>query len=73
MTRLAYRLKYNVIGYDINSFSLFLAKLLSWGLKNISYEKRDFHNLEKKFDIVTATSLLSVVDDKKVSLIKLIS
>ena len=73
MTRLAYRLDYNVIGYDINSFSLILAKLLSWGLKNIKYEKKDFHTLEKKFDIVTATSLLSVVDDKKASLVKLIS
>ena len=70
ITRLAQKLHYKVIGYDINHFSLLVAKLLS---KNITYKNEDFHTLNTKFDIVSATSLLSVVEDKKQSLAKLIS
>ena len=73
ITRLAQKLNYHVTGYDINGFSLFVAKVLSYPKKNISYQNKDFHTLNTKFDIVSATSLLSVVDDKMQSLEKLIS
>ena len=73
MTRLAQSLNYTVVGYDINFFSLLLAKLLSFNLKNISYEKEDFHELSSRFDVVSATSLLSVMDEKEEALKALIS
>ena len=70
MSRLAQQLDYKVTGYDINAFSLVLARLLS---SHVVYENKDFTTINKTFDIVTATSLLSVVDDKKLALTKLIS
>jgi len=73
MTRLAQKLGYNVVGYDLNYFSLLLAKILSFGLKNFTYVQIDFHKLEQKFDILSATSLLSVVENKEESLSKLIA
>jgi ubiquinone/menaquinone biosynthesis C-methylase UbiE len=68
MTRLAQRLGYSVRGYDINDFSLFIARVLSFGFKNIRYDNKDFTTLSQRFDVVTATSLLSVVEDKSKSL-----
>ncbi|MDF1884228.1 class I SAM-dependent methyltransferase [Sulfurimonas sp. SAG-AH-194-C21] len=68
MSRLGHSLKYKVIGFDINAFSLFVARLVSFNSKNITYIKEDFITLEQKFDVVSATSLLSVVDDKKETL-----
>jgi len=50
-----------------------VAKILSYGKRHITYRNQNFHTLETKFDIVSATSLLSVVDDKMHSLEKLIS
>ena len=73
MTRLAQSLNYRVIGYDVNSFSLLVANILSFHLKNISYEKEDFHELSSTFDVVSATSLLSVMDEKEEALQVLIS
>ena len=71
MSRLAHHLEYKVTGFDINSFSLFVAKLLSFNLKNITYLKDDFSTFQEKFDVVSATSLLSVVDDKQETLLQL--
>ena len=68
MSRLAQKLGYDVVGYDINVFSLFMAKTLSLPFKNVRYEIKDFTTLTQKFDVVSATSLLSVVDDKSDSL-----
>ena len=73
MTRLAQKLNYKVTGFDINSISLLFAKILAYKLKNIKYKKQDFYTLNSKFDIVSATSLLSVVEDKKEALKKLLS
>jgi len=73
ITRLAQKLGYGVTGYDINDFSLLVAKILSLTKKNITYKNEDFHTLKTKFDIVSATSLLSVVEDKEKSLASLIS
>lgn len=73
MSRLAQKLGYRVVGYDINVFSLFIANILSIALKNIHYENQDFTTLIQKYDVVSATSLLSVVDDKKASLNTLIA
>ena len=73
MSRLAQRLGYTVVGYDINDFSLFVAKLLSFRLKNIRYENADFTTLTQRFDVVSATSLLSVVENKPASLKALIT
>ena len=73
MSRLAQRLGYTVVGYDINDFSLFVAKLLSFRLKNIRYENADFTTLTQRFDVVSATSLLSVVKNKPASLKALIA
>ncbi|MDQ7085580.1 MAG: class I SAM-dependent methyltransferase [Sulfurovum sp.] len=73
LTRLAHKLHYHVKGFDINTISLLVAKMLSLALPNIHYQKKDFYTIESKFDIVTATSLLSVVEDKKEALLKLIS
>jgi len=64
MSRLAHKLGYHVVGYDINIFSLLVARLLSFTLKNIRYDNKDFTTLTQKFDIVSATSLLSVVNNK---------
>ena len=72
LTRLANKKGYRVIGYDINNFSLWLAKLLSISRKNIYYKNEDFHKLQIKFDVVSATSLLSVIEDKKKALSSLI-
>ena len=52
--------------------SLKVARLLSFPLKNIHYLHQDFHTIHKKFDVVSATSLLSVVENKTESLQKLI-
>ena len=73
ITRLAQRLGYTVVGYDINGFSLWIARLLSLGRKHIRYESTDFHTLNHSYDVVSATSLLSVVEDKKESLDALVA
>ena len=73
MSRLAQKLGYDVTGYDINNVSLFVANVLSYNLQNVHYEKRDFMTLTQTFDVVSATSLLSVVEDKEAALTKLIS
>lgn len=74
LTRLVAKLGFKVTGYDINTFSLFTAKLLSFNISNVNYEKSDFYTLEKKFDIISATSLLSVMyEDKERALKKLLS
>ena len=73
LTRLAHALGYDVIGYDLNRLSLQVAKLLSFKKKNIAYKHEDFYTIEKTFDVISATSLLSVVDDKRHALNKLIS
>ena len=73
MSRLAQKLGYDVTGYDINNVSLFVANVLSYNLQNVHYEKRDFMILTQTFDVVSATSLLSVVEDKEAALTKLIS
>jgi len=72
LSREAAKKGYSVVGYDINRFSLFFAKVLSWHLKNISYSSENFETLQSRFDVVSATSLLSVVDDKKETLEKLV-
>lgn len=72
LTRLAHRLHYHVTGYDLDAISLKVAKFLSSPLKNIHYIHQDFHTIHKKFDVVSATSLLSVVENKTESLNKLI-
>lgn len=72
MTRLVSKLNYKVIGYDINSLSIIIAKVLSFKSNNIKYIKEDFNQINDKFDIVSATSILSVVDYKKDSLLKMI-
>lgn len=63
---------YTVLGYDINKFSLLFARFLSWRFKNSSYSSEDFRAQDKKFDVVSATSLLSVVDDKEETLKNLV-
>ncbi len=73
ISRIAARLNYTVTGYDIDSFSLLVAKSISLHLKNISYKKQDFLTIKTKYDIVSATSLLSVVNDEKAALQKLLS
>ncbi|HFQ61619.1 MAG TPA: class I SAM-dependent methyltransferase [Epsilonproteobacteria bacterium] len=72
LTRLAHRLHYHVTGYDLDVVSLKVAKLLSSRLKDIHYIHQDFHTIHNKFDVVSATSLLSVVENKTESLNKLI-
>jgi 2-polyprenyl-3-methyl-5-hydroxy-6-metoxy-1,4-benzoquinol methylase len=73
MPRLVRGLNYKAVGYDINGFSLMVANLLSFGFKNIEYKQENLYSIDRKFDIVSATSLLSVVDNKEQSLDKLIS
>ena len=73
LTRLAHHLNYHVTGYDLDALSLKIARLLSYNQKDIHYKNQDFHTLDEKFDMISATSLLSVVEDKKQSLDKLIS
>ena len=69
---MAHRLHYHVTGYDLDVISLKVAKLLSSRLKDIHYIHQDFHTIHNKFDVVSATSLLSVVENKTESLNKLI-
>ena len=64
MCRLAGSRGYRVRGYDINAFSLWIARLLSLGKGDIHYSSQDFHTLTERYDVITATSLLSVLDDK---------
>lgn len=73
LTRLAQKSGYRVTGYDINNFSLFIAKILSYSKKNIAYNNENFHELKQTFDVVSATSLLSVVEDKKEALDSLLN
>ena len=73
LTRIAKKLNYNVSGFDLSFTSLLVAKILSFNLKNIKYFQKDFFTLDTKYDIITATSLLSVVKNKKEALVKLLS
>lgn len=73
LTRLAHQKGYRVNGYDINNFSLFIAKCLYWHKKEVVYKNEDFFQLSTKFDVVSATSLLSVIDNKKETLNTLIN
>ncbi|NQY94442.1 MAG: class I SAM-dependent methyltransferase, partial [Campylobacteraceae bacterium] len=62
-----------IIGYDIDSLSLKIATLLSYAYNNVKYKKQDFNTIDITFDVITATSLLSVVPNKTKTLTKLIS
>ena len=73
MSRLAHQLNYRVIGYDINYFSIKLARFLAYNHSNIEYKQEDLNNINTQFDILSATSLLSVVEKKEETLNKLIS
>jgi len=73
ITRLARKKGYKVVGYDLNAFSLFIAKLLLFGQKHIEYKKENLFNIHQTFSVISATSLLSVVDNEKEALEKLIS
>lgn len=73
ISRLAQQLSYEVSGCDRDYFSIKLAKLLSYKMNNIEYLQQDFNTLNESFDVVSATSLLSVVEDKKETLNKLLS
>jgi 2-polyprenyl-3-methyl-5-hydroxy-6-metoxy-1,4-benzoquinol methylase len=73
LTRIASRLNYKVTGYDLDTLSLKIAKILSKKIKTIEYKKEDLYNINTPYSIVSATSLLSVLDDKQKALDKLIS
>jgi len=73
LSRLGAKLNYEVIGYDLDSLSLKIASLLSFRYSNLKYKQQDIHTLDNTFDVITATSLLSVVPHKKASLDKLLS
>ncbi len=73
LSRLAAKLNYTVTGYDIDKNSLKMASFLSRKYKNLSYEQKDFNTLNESYDVISATSLLSVVPKKEESLKKLIS
>ena len=73
ITRLAEKKGYQVTGYDLSTFSLLVAKLLSLGKTQIAYKKENLFHINETFTIISATSLLSVVEDKKEAIEKLIS
>jgi len=73
ITRLAEKKGYQVTGYDPSTFSLLVAKLLSFGKAQIDHKKENLFNINETFIIISATSLLSVVEDEKKALAKLIS
>lgn len=73
ITRLAQTKGYRVTGYDINVLSLFIAKVLSYFQNNLTYKHQDFFTITEKFDVISATSLLSVIDDESKALASLVS
>lgn len=73
LSREARKLNYIVTGYDINYFSLLFARILSFNVKQLNYKQEGLFSIQGTFDIVSATSLLSVLDNKKEALEKLIS
>ena len=62
---------YKADSYDLDRGMIVLAKFLNRKRAHLSYEQQDVMQLTQRYDIVTATSLLSVVDDKKAVVNKL--
>ena len=69
-TRLAYKKGHYITGYDLNTTSLKIASFLN---TNITYKNENFLEFQnEKFDVISATSLLSVMPDKKIAFAKLV-
>jgi 2-polyprenyl-3-methyl-5-hydroxy-6-metoxy-1,4-benzoquinol methylase len=71
MSRIVAEQGYEVYSYDLDSSMIFWAKFLNRNRCNVFYEQKDVMNLFCLFDVVSATSLLSVVPNKKEVLEKL--
>lgn len=66
-------MNFNVTGYDTDFLSIKIAEYLFPKLENLYYLQQDFNDCNIQYDVISATSLLSVMKEKKESLKKLIS
>ena len=71
MSHIADAKGYEVHSYDLDSGMIAWAKFLNRKKLHLSYEEQDVMTLDTKFDVITATSLLSVVPERKLVLNKL--
>ena len=71
MSRIADVKGYKVDSYDLDSGMIRGAKFLNRKRPHLTYTVQDVMTLVKIYDVVSATSLLSVVPDKKATLSKL--
>jgi 2-polyprenyl-3-methyl-5-hydroxy-6-metoxy-1,4-benzoquinol methylase len=71
LTRIAHKNNHTITGYDLDNISLKIASLLN---KKIKYKNENFLDFQnEKFDVISATSLLSVLKDQQSAYNKLIS
>ena len=71
MSHIADAKGYEVNSYDLDSDMIAWAKFLNRKNRHLTYEVQDVMLLDTQFDVISATSLLSVVDDRKAVLRKL--
>jgi len=64
---------YQVHSFDYNKKMIYWAKVLHRKHPNLSFKQEDVMNLTQKYDVVSATSLLSVVENKEAVLAKLLT
>ena len=74
MSRVAYDQGYrDISSYDLEHDMIRWAKFINRKNSFLTYEQKDIMDLNQKFDVISATSLLSVVPERSVVLEKLIS
>lgn len=73
MSKIAQVRGFSVSSYDLDPAMIKWAQILHKDNKLLSFEQKDVMKITGKFDVVSASSLLSVVDDKKAVISKLVS
>jgi len=73
MSRLVSEKGYDTTGYDLDANSIRLARYLGRGHNNVRYRQQDLFTIDRHFNVISATSLLSVIPDKKKALKRLLS
>lgn len=73
MGKIASENSYNVSAYDLDKYMVFWAQYLNKKNKKLHFELKDVMNVIESFNVVSATSLLSVVTEKELVLTKLVS
>ncbi len=73
MSRLVSEKGYDATGYDLDANSIRLARHLGRGHESVRYHQQDLFSIDQHFDVISATSLLSVMPDKEKALERLLS